>query len=189
MRLTHNLCKCVNAIKAHQQLEQVSIRWTTWLIYTVLKIARVRQWIVNYLRRSQATVLFHNASSRTRNVCWGVVQGGVLSPALFNLYMANLPAPPPSIKIMSYADNVIIYATGQNIDVLVEDLNEYLKHVSAFFQGKNLQVSASQSSVTLFTASPGQIPPLGEAKWSSTSPEHQPEDPWCNGQQILLRPT
>ena len=60
----------------------------------------VSRWIYNYMQNRRAKVHFLQKGSKSRKVKTGVVQGGVLSPALFNYYQAYFPAPPPSIKVI-----------------------------------------------------------------------------------------
>ena len=48
---------------------------------------------------------------KRRKVKTGVVKG-VLSPALFNYYLADFPTPPPNIKLIKYADDITIYTSG-----------------------------------------------------------------------------
>ena len=117
---------------------------------------RVRRWIINYLHGRQAVVTFRGETSIHRCVRQGVVQGGVLSPSLFNLYMSDLPTPPSNVKLMSYADDVSVYTSGPVIEDLTVQLTEYLSEVADFFDRKNLLISASKSSVTLFTPQTAQ---------------------------------
>ena len=81
----------------------------------------------------------------------GVAQGGVLSPALFNYYMADFPTPPPNIKLIKYADDITIYTSGPVVDDLINGLNIYLSQVLNYINNKKLTVSMAKSTVTLFT--------------------------------------
>ena len=79
----------------------------------------------------------------------GVVQGGVLSPALFNYYLADFPTPPPDIKLIKYADEITIYTSGPVLSDLINGLNIYLSQVLNYIK-KQLAVSTAKSTVTLF---------------------------------------
>ena len=59
----------------------------------------------------------------------GVVQGGVLSPALFNYYLADFPTPPPNIRLIKYVDDITIYTSGPVVADLINGLNIYLSQV------------------------------------------------------------
>ena len=80
----------------------------------------------------------------------GVVQG-VLSPALFNYYLADFPTPPPNIKLNKYADDITIYTSGPVVADLINGLSIYLSQVLYYFNNKKLTVSSAKSTVTLFT--------------------------------------
>ena len=56
----------------------------------------------------------------------GVVQGGVLSSALFNYYLADFPTPPPNIKLIKYVDDITIYTSGPVVADLINGLNIYV---------------------------------------------------------------
>ena len=64
----------------------------------------------------------------------GVVQGGVLSPALFNYYLADFSTPPLNIKLIKYADDITIYTSGPVVADLINDLNIYLSQVLIYIK-------------------------------------------------------
>ena len=86
----------------------------------------------------------------------GIVQGGVLSPTLFNLYMADFTEPPEGIKVIIYADDVTIYTSAPDPEDLVDRLNRYIETVCNYFQSLNLTISEDKSTVTLFTPQSAQ---------------------------------
>ena len=88
----------------------------------------IRRWLNNYMQNRQAKVHFRQKESKSRKVKTGVVQG-VLSPALFNYYLANFPTPPPNIKLIKYADDITIYTSGPVVSDLINGLNIYLSQV------------------------------------------------------------
>ena len=81
----------------------------------------------------------------------GVVQGGVLSPALFNYYLADFPTPPPNIKLIKYADDITICTSAPVVADLINGLSVYLSQVLNNINNKKLTVSTANSTVTLFT--------------------------------------
>ena len=81
----------------------------------------------------------------------GVPQGGVLSPSLFNIYMSHIPLPPAGIHLFSYADDCSIVTSGPKIPPLCKKLNTYLHTLNQFFLERNLKISPSKSTATIFT--------------------------------------
>ena len=59
----------------------------------------------------------------------GVVQGAVLSLALFKYYLSDIPTQPPNIKLVKYADDITISTSGPVGADLINGLNIYLAQV------------------------------------------------------------
>jgi hypothetical protein len=113
--------------------------------------AYIKRFLCGYLRGRQTYVLFRNSTSKYRKVKQGVPQGGVLSPILFNLYMSTMPAPPGKIKLVTYADDSNVLNSGPKFDPIVKELNSYLATLNDWFKGRNLFISPSKSSATVFS--------------------------------------
>ena len=101
----------------------------------------VKRWLCAYLRGRQTFTEFRGEQSGYRKVRSGVPQGGVLSPALFNAYMARLPTPPDPVHITSYADDCTVYASGVNIDDICSNINVYLCTIATWFEETQLELS------------------------------------------------
>ena len=114
--------------------------------------ATIRRWIYNYIQNRQAKVHYRQKQKcKSRKVKTGVVQGEVLSPALFNYYLADFPSPPPNIKLIKDADDITIYTSGPVVADLINGLNIYLSQVPSYINNKKLTVSTEKSTITLFT--------------------------------------
>ena len=75
--------------------------------------------------------------SKSRKVKTGIVQAGVLSPALFNYYLADFSTLPPIIKLIKYAVEITIYTSGPVVADLINGLNIYLSQVLNYINNKN----------------------------------------------------
>lgn len=111
----------------------------------------ITRWIANYLLRRRARTIFREASSPGRHVHTGVPQGAVLSPSLFNFYISALPAPPPSVKLISYADDLTLTSTNSDISVATASINRYLPVLVDYLHARNLIISTTNSTVSLLT--------------------------------------
>ena len=81
------------------------------------------------MQNRPAKVNFRQKESKSRTVKTGAVQGGVLSPALFNYYLADFPTPPPNIKLIKNTDDITIYTPGSEVADQINGLNIYLSQV------------------------------------------------------------
>ena len=114
--------------------------------------ATIRRWLYKYVQNRRTKVHFRQKKYISREVKTGVVQGGVLSPALFNYYLADFPTSPPNIKLIKYADYITIYTSGPVVADLINGLNIYLSQVLNYINNNKLTVSTAKSTVTLFTS-------------------------------------
>jgi hypothetical protein len=78
-----------------------------------------------------------------------VPQGSVISPALFNHFISDIPVPTPNIA--SYADDLTIFVSSPRLDAAEAELAVLLRNVSDWLVDKKLAVAPGKSSVTLFT--------------------------------------
>lgn len=74
-------------------------------------------WIVNYLTGRKQFVQIDGNSSDTTDVTFGVPQGSILGPVLFNLYVNDLSDRLGSVTSYQYADDTTVYVHGKPSDV------------------------------------------------------------------------
>ena len=111
----------------------------------------IKRWLNSYLRGRQSRVNFRGETSSARNVKAGVPQGAVTSPILFNFYISRLPVPPDGVNIVMYADDLSVYASGTDLIYLSQAIQSYIDSVLIFLKERELEVSPTKSTVTLFT--------------------------------------
>ena len=114
------------------------------------------RWLSCYIRGRKSRVSFRDVTSSARAVHAGVPPGSKISPALFNYYIADLSTPTDPVKVVSYADDITVFASGPNIPQLATALNNYMNSLTAFLSDHSLNISADKSTVTLFTSDPAQ---------------------------------
>ena len=110
----------------------------------------VKRWLGNYLSGRWCRTDFRGSISTGRAQWHGVPQGAVLSPALFNLYMSDLPQH-PDFPTVAYADDLTILAQGPVHAKLSRPLSQHLQVVADHLTAKHLSLSVAKCSVTLLT--------------------------------------
>ena len=95
-------------------------------VYNTNIPATIRLWLYNYMQNRRAEIHLQQHEYKNRKVKTGVVQGGVLSSALFNYYPVDIPTPPPNIKLIAYVVVITIFTSGPVVADLIKGLNIYL---------------------------------------------------------------
>ena len=89
------------------------------------------------------TVVNGTMSNSKKCVC-GIPQGSILGPLLFIMYINDLPRCTSQMKVSMYADDTALYATGSNIDDLVDIINEDLQ--DSIWWNKNVRLKFKKTS-------------------------------------------
>ena len=129
--------------------------WHPGLLYKLAKIGisgRMFRWIEDYLLNRTFQVRVGNSLSDIHPVNAGVPQGAVLSPTLFNLMLHDLPEK-QGINIYTYADDITISCSGQNLEKLRIDIQCYLTDLITWLHLWGMVVSVSKSSMQVFSRS------------------------------------
>lgn len=88
--------------------------------------------------------------SSTRKIVAGVPQGSVLGPKLFNIFLSDLPNH-DVIKILQYADDLLIYLTHRDPSGSSIVLNNFLNSLSVYYQNWKLQINSAKTRLINFT--------------------------------------
>ena len=81
-------------------------------------------WTLNYITHRKQFIQIDDTCSEVKNVNFGVPQGSILGPVLFNIYVADLQGN-VNVKCFQYADNTAIYDNAK-----ISDLNNCRNTIS-----------------------------------------------------------
>jgi hypothetical protein len=87
-----------------------------FLFYVMLKFVPLLRWLEKFLVGRTQFVRYGGAESSPAEVPSGVMQGSVLGPLLFNIYVADFPSAIKNSTLVQYADDCTLYK-----EVVVED--------------------------------------------------------------------
>ena len=76
------------------------------------------EWFKSYLSERKQHVSVNGANSSYLNRTCGVLQGSVLGPLLFLIYIDDLPHSSPKLAFYLFADDTNICCEAENLDIL-----------------------------------------------------------------------
>ena len=112
------------------------------------------RWIMNYLKGRQQYVQIDDKRSEKLNTNFGVPQGSILGPVLFNLYVADLADHlGEECSCHQYADDTTIYKSVKAKDLQngVTKISNSLKNLVHWSDGSKLAINNDKTKTMLVT--------------------------------------
>ena len=103
----------------------------------------------NYLSDRQQRVLFNGELSDWETISIGVLQGSILSPLLFALYINDLPTVIKDSLLDLYADDAELYCSHSDLHVVESLLQSDLNVVACWLCSSQLSLIVVKSSSML----------------------------------------
>ena len=102
-------------------------------------------------------MVFQNQKSRSFHVCRGVLQGSVLGPVLFSVFINDLPASlPSSVSCSLYADDLTIWSSSPSVLTAVEATQGSLFRLERWCEWWCLLLNPSKCEASFFSLDPHQ---------------------------------
>ena len=113
------------------------------------------RWTIDYLTGRKHFVQVDDKKSNCWDVSFGVPQGSIMRPLIFNLYVADLPLCIPDATCIQYADDTTIYRHRKPADVfsVLSDMSGSMHNVERWSKNANLVLNPSKSKVMLLSTS------------------------------------
>ena len=109
------------------------------------------RFVSDYLtNRTQRTKIGNNYSS-WGDVLFGVPQGSILGPLLFNIYLCDLFLLVCNIDVASYADDTTPCVTGDNIESTVRQLEQAARLLFQWFSDNQMKGNEDKCHVLIST--------------------------------------
>ncbi|GFT88187.1 probable RNA-directed DNA polymerase from transposon BS [Trichonephila clavipes] len=95
-------------------------------------------------------VRVNDTLSSSLSISYGVPQGSLLGPLLFNIYINDIPTHPQTSTNI-YADDTVTLATYKNHNTITIALNNHLKLLETFFDTWKIKINIDKTVAVLFT--------------------------------------
>ena len=116
-----------------------------------------------YLEGRTQRVFLHGSYSSEGSVQFGVLQGSVLGPILFSIFINDLPLHVTNISVACdmLADDTTLHTSGKDIMQVEHTLQESLDQVSCWCDNNSMVISPKKThSMTIATRQKHQLLPL-----------------------------
>lgn len=136
--------------------------WHEGLLYKMLQLG-FSDWIVrlitSFLNDRRFEVHIGETVSRRCNTPYGVPQGSVLSPSLYNIFIHDIPTPEWG-RIVLYADDTVILMQERFIKKLVKGLVKSARRIITYYKKWKISVNGDKTELMFHTKRrTRQLPP------------------------------
>ena len=98
----------------------------------------------SYLSERKQRTKINQAYSSWEEILFGVPQGSILGPILFNIFLSDLFLVVQNVDFASYADDNTIYDAGDNIDEVIFSLQESSKKLFKWFADNQMKANENK---------------------------------------------
>ena len=135
--------------------------WHLGLLHKLQEIGikgKTLLWMREFLSNRAFKVYFEGHTSEEYKITAGVPQGSILSPLLFNIMLHDIPKT-PGISSAEYADDITIFAVGNNMGDLLQLIQSHLNKIQTWARSWGLKISTLKTKAIFFTNKRNINPP------------------------------
>ena len=105
--------------------------------------------IHNYLTKRKQRTKINQSYSSWEDILFGVPQGSILGPILFNIFLSDLFLIVDDVDIANYADDNTIYKEHENIDDLITSLQDAAAKLFKWFSDNQMKGNTDKCHLLL----------------------------------------
>ena len=107
-------------------------------------------WITSYLSNRKQQCRVNGVTSKVRPIVCGVLQGIILGPLLFLMFINDVDTNFVHSKVLLYADDTVIYACHKDESVAHLWMSEDLNVLCKWCQSHQLTINQKKTKIMLF---------------------------------------
>ena len=107
--------------------------------------------VYNYLTDRKQRVKLNTTYSSWREILYGVPQGSILGPLLFNIYLCDLFFIIDNVEIASYADDTTPYSCAKDMQSVISSLEMATTELFSWFANNSMKSNAEKCHLILST--------------------------------------
>lgn len=112
---------------------------------------RELEWLRNYLSQRTQTTKFGGVTSSEAEVEIGLPQGSKLAAILFLLYINDIKSCLMHLMILLFADDTLLYYSGDNVDEIERKVNEDLERINKWLNVNKLKLNLQKTKYMVIT--------------------------------------
>lgn len=149
---THRHYSILIALDAKRAFDTVWIDALKYKLTSLNLPQEITRWLSSFISNRTGQVrLGRNELSRTFRIEAGVPQGSVISPTLYNIYVADIPLPNnPLVGLAQYADDVAYWATHPRLPSARKLLNATLRQYLNWTNTWRVTVNTDKTQICVF---------------------------------------
>ena len=128
--------------------------WHNGLIYKMMKYNfphRIIKFIYSFLNNRKFHVQVIGKKSQTKIINFGVAQGAVLSPTLYNIYTSDIPKQLNNAELALFADDTAIFSSSRFSSIIINSLKSSMTRLHRYFLKWKIKLNTSKTEAIFFT--------------------------------------
>ncbi len=134
-------------------------------------------WFESYLSNRCQVVDINGKFSSKKTINISVMQGSVLGPLLFLIFINDLPNASEILRLLLFADDTCALDTDQSLEVLIPRVNAELQKVANWFVVNKISVNVTKCKYIIFKNQRKKIPSNLEAVIFNSNEINKPNNP------------